>query len=60
MLENKEMSLILRSALARQDYWRDTLQQAKQSGDIHSALTAQRFVDEYDALISMTKSAVQK
>lgn len=53
MADEKPISLALRSALARRDCWIEERTKAQLDNDPAGVEKAQRFVDEYDALIGL-------
>jgi hypothetical protein len=49
----EEISLEKRAALARRDYWQGQYEAALAAADKEAAANALRFVQEYDAFISL-------
>ena len=60
MGDAKRESLVLRSALARQAYWRERAENATRAGDMEGAQEAERYVIEYDALIALAGGVSQR
>ena len=55
----KENHLMLQAAVARLKAWTDALASAKAAGDEQAAGAAERFVDEYTALICEMRGDAQ-
>jgi hypothetical protein len=56
MDRDKQISLAMRSALARRDYWVEQRTLAEVNKDAPGIEKAQRFIEEYDALIAVITS----